>query len=430
MNFKKVSKVGIILLISLFATTTLFAAGIKEVSNNSTLAIIENIENNGNDFNFQVLTETDEIYVNFNSADTTSILDLASYQIGDYIEIGNLKDSNGTLTSDSVRYVTPLVLSGAVSFHPVTPQIEVPENDYGFDNNLDQSVNYAYGSLIVSSFQSQGLFLNAGYFVRGVLEAVKLEDQSMFNVEQLNNFLQQYQAAVQADNTILPKDFGSEYTLEEIEKLPVASELADQFAYSYGFMFAANFLTTGFPLDASIFSQGFLDAAFENEMAISNYQMQNSIRDFEEKFTADQEAKLNAAKEKNLKEANDFLAVNKDAKDVITTDSGLQYKVLTEGDGAIPASDATVVLNYELTLPNGQVVDSSYERGETATIPLTNVIEGFREAVSNMKTGSTIIAWIPPQIGYGEDGNNAIEPNMLLTFKIELISIEAPTVTQ
>ena len=200
--------------------------------------------------------------------------------------------------------------------------------------------------------------------------------------------------------------------------------MGQKFAYTYGYMFAVNFAQSGFPLNSEFLINGFLDAAFARDSQISEYQQQNAVRDFEAQFTAKQKAAAKTLAESNLKSANQFLATNKTNSDVVTLEDGLQYKILTPADGATPVKSDIVTVNYELSTPTGKVLDSSYQRGKPSQFPLSAVIPGFQEAVENMHVGETIIAWVHPDLGYGVDGNTSVEPNTLLTFKIELISID------
>lgn len=136
-----------------------------------------------------------------------------------------------------------------------------------------------------------------------------------------------------------------------------------------------------------------------------------------------QEAAATAATEA-LETGNAFLASNKDAEGVTTTESGLQYKVLTEGTGDKPAATDTVEVHYEGKLLDGTVFDSSYARGEPAQFPVGGVIKGWVEALQLMPSGSTWEVYIPADLAYGERGAGGdIGPNETLIFKVELIKI-------
>ncbi|HUL17884.1 MAG TPA: FKBP-type peptidyl-prolyl cis-trans isomerase [Steroidobacteraceae bacterium] len=129
-----------------------------------------------------------------------------------------------------------------------------------------------------------------------------------------------------------------------------------------------------------------------------------------------------AAGDANHAAAAKFLAENGKKPGVITTASGLQYKVLTPGSGVSPNPTDEVTVNYKGTLLNGNEFDSSYKRGEPAKFPLNRVIPGWSEGVGLMKPGAKYQLWIPPQLGYDLHSPPGIPPGSLLVFEVELIS--------
>lgn len=119
-----------------------------------------------------------------------------------------------------------------------------------------------------------------------------------------------------------------------------------------------------------------------------------------------------------------FLAENSTKEGVVTTPSGLQYLVLTEGTGKSPNAKDTVVVHYRGTLLNGSEFDSSYERREPAEFPLNRVIKGWTEGVQLMKEGSKFRFFIPPNLAYGSRGAGIdIGPNETLIFEVELMKV-------
>lgn len=119
-----------------------------------------------------------------------------------------------------------------------------------------------------------------------------------------------------------------------------------------------------------------------------------------------------------------YLRQNKEKPGVITTASGLQYKVETEGKGVRPAKSDTVAVHYEGKLIDGTVFDSSYQRGQPAVFPLDAVIPGWTEGVQLMTPGSIYHFTIPPELGYGARGApGTIPPNSVLIFKVELLAV-------
>lgn len=119
-----------------------------------------------------------------------------------------------------------------------------------------------------------------------------------------------------------------------------------------------------------------------------------------------------------------FLSENKEKPGVITTASGLQYQVITEGTGPKPAATDVVLVHYEGKLIDGSVFDSSYQRGQPAAFPLNQVIPGWTEGVQLMPTGSKYHFVVPPELGYGARGaGGVIPPGAVLEFDIELLAI-------
>ena len=125
--------------------------------------------------------------------------------------------------------------------------------------------------------------------------------------------------------------------------------------------------------------------------------------------------------DQNKKAGADFLAANKSKDGVVELPSGLQYRIDKLGDGIKPAAEDTVVVHYKGTKLDGTVFDSSYDRGEPATFPLTGVIQGFSEGLQQVPAGSKVTLWIPGELAYGQRGSSdQIGPYELLTFEMEL----------
>jgi len=136
-------------------------------------------------------------------------------------------------------------------------------------------------------------------------------------------------------------------------------------------------------------------------------------------FTAAQELKTEASKIENDK----FMAENGKQSGVITTESGLQYKVISEGKGPKPKVDDVVKVHYHGTLINGEVFDSSVQRGEPAEFEIGRVIEGWKEGVQLMPVGSKYMFWVPTELGYGPMGPQAPHYDKILIFEVELFEI-------
>jgi FKBP-type peptidyl-prolyl cis-trans isomerase FklB len=134
----------------------------------------------------------------------------------------------------------------------------------------------------------------------------------------------------------------------------------------------------------------------------------------------------NKQAEMNLKKGEEFLMENKTKPGVVELPSGLQYKILQEGTGESPDPHDKVTVHYEGKLVDGRVFDSSFERGKPAEFAVNRVIEGWTEALQLMKPGSEWMLYIPPDLAYGDNPRSGgiIEPNMVLVFRVKLLSVE------
>ncbi|MDL2212492.1 FKBP-type peptidyl-prolyl cis-trans isomerase [Bacteroides sp. OttesenSCG-928-D19] len=126
----------------------------------------------------------------------------------------------------------------------------------------------------------------------------------------------------------------------------------------------------------------------------------------------------------NKKAGEEFLAANKGKEGVVTTESGLQYKVIKAGNGEIPQKDSRVKVHYKGTLTDGTEFDSSYGRGEPSTFRADQVIAGWTEALTLMPVGSKWELYIPQNLAYGTRNQGQIKPFSALVFEVELLSIE------
>ena len=197
----------------------------------------------------------------------------------------------------------------------------------------------------------------------------------------------------------------------------------DSVCYSIGVTYGSGFAEQlkSFPggeanKDAII--AGFIQALNEKETKITPEKAQEIIQTYFKNAAMKEAAETKAEGEK-------FLAENKTKEGVITTPSGLQYKVITEGKGAKPQKDSRVTVHYKGTLLDGTEFDSSYSRNEPTQFGVNQVIPGWTEGLQLMPVGSKYIFWIPSDLAYGERGaGQQIKPNSVLTFEVELISID------
>lgn len=160
------------------------------------------------------------------------------------------------------------------------------------------------------------------------------------------------------------------------------------------------------------------------ELAMTDEEAAAVRQEYVARRQAEQQAESSAISAKNSAEGQAFLAANKAKEGVKTTESGLQYKVVTMGTGAKPAATDTVKVHYRGTLLDGTEFDSSYSRNEPITFALNRVIPGWTEGVQLMPVGSKFEFFIPSELAYGEAGGGPIPPNSTLKFEVELLDIE------
>ena len=192
----------------------------------------------------------------------------------------------------------------------------------------------------------------------------------------------------------------------------------DKFSYALGLSMGNNFKSSGIQtLSVTDFANG-VKAVYEGEKPEMTYdEAKQVINDF---FTQMQRE----VNDRNRAEGEAFLAENKKKSGVVVLPSGLQYEVLTEGKGKKPAATDRVQCHYHGTLINGEVFDSSIERGEPAVFGVSQVIPGWVEALQLMPEGSKWRLFIPSDLAYGENGaGGKIAPNSTLIFDVELLKV-------
>jgi FKBP-type peptidyl-prolyl cis-trans isomerase FklB len=181
-------------------------------------------------------------------------------------------------------------------------------------------------------------------------------------------------------------------------------------------------------LDVDTLVKSFKDAVGGGTTLITEEQDREIFQNFQKDLQVKAMEKRKLAGEKNKKDGEAFLAENKGKTGVITTASGLQYKVLTAGTGESPKEFDTVSVNYRGTLIDGTEFDSSYKRGQPYSTPLNRVVRGWTEALQLMKVGDKWQLFIPASLAYGERGSGpTIGPESVLIFELELLSVTAGT---
>ncbi len=200
-----------------------------------------------------------------------------------------------------------------------------------------------------------------------------------------------------------------------------------EIGYSMGMMFAERIQADIEDLETEAFIQGVVDGLEGNEPRLSAEERQQRMQTYQQRMQdqqlAQQEQQQGAAAS-NLEESERFLEKNAEKDGIRTTESGLQYEVLEEGDGASPEANATVTVHYTGELMDGSVFDSSHDRGQPASFPLQNVIPGWTEGLQLMNEGGRYRFFIHPELAYGEQAPSSIGPNQALIFEVELLEVE------
>jgi len=201
------------------------------------------------------------------------------------------------------------------------------------------------------------------------------------------------------------------------------TDARQKFSYGLGMSLGNNLKRSGVDpaqVDMELIVKGMKDAS-AGKTLLTDTEARDAIMAFQA------EARTQLAG-KNKKAAEEFLAANATKAGIVSTPSGLQYKVLAEGSGESPKSLDNVTVHYKGTLLDGTEFDSSYKRNQPATFGVGSVIKGWTEALQLMRPGAKYELFIKPELAYGEAGRPGIPPNSLLTFEVELLSFQSQPV--
>ncbi len=199
----------------------------------------------------------------------------------------------------------------------------------------------------------------------------------------------------------------------------------DRISYALGLSMGNNFKASGIKeINVQDFADGVAAVYTGLAPRMSYDEAKAEIQRFFGEMQKEQEEQAARMADVNAKAGREFLLENGKRVEVKTTESGLQYEVLTEGKGAKPTASDKVTVHYTGKLIDGTVFDSSVERGEPATFGVTQVIPGWVEALQLMSEGAKYRLYIPSQLAYGPQGAGPIGPNQTLIFDVELLKIE------
>jgi len=206
-----------------------------------------------------------------------------------------------------------------------------------------------------------------------------------------------------------------------------AVELRDagsQLGYSIGYQIGSDFRRQGVEISPEMLTRGIGDAASGTEPLLKPAEMRATLSRLQQRVSAQDQQPQPTVVAAQPATAEAFLAGNAGREGVVTLPSGLQYKVLAEGEGATPGATDSVTVHYRGTLVDGTEFDSSYSRNRPATFAVNRVIAGWTEALQLMQEGDKWQLFIPPALAYGERGaGKRIPPNSALIFEVELLSV-------
>ena len=198
----------------------------------------------------------------------------------------------------------------------------------------------------------------------------------------------------------------------------LCKNMTDSFSYALGVQVAGFYRQQGVKkINATLLAKAIADLYSNKKLVLSNEGIDLALIGGTDSM---QYQKLKTS----LSTGKKFLGENKKKQGVVTTLSGLQYEVLTQGTGAKPTVASTVVCHYKGTLLDGTEFDNSYARNSPAEFPLTNVIKGWTEALQLMPVGSKYKLYIPYNLGYGMNDHGNIPGGSTLVFEVELLNIK------
>jgi FKBP-type peptidyl-prolyl cis-trans isomerase len=199
----------------------------------------------------------------------------------------------------------------------------------------------------------------------------------------------------------------------------------DKVSYGIGVDVARNFTRLGIDFDLDVLVKGLRDALAGGNLLMSETDLRATMNDYQSELKGRMLQAMQVAAADNKKKGDAFLEENKKKEGVVTLPSGLQYKILTAGEGKKPTDADMVECQYRGTLINGTEFDSSYWAGKPATLKVTGLIPGWTEALKLMPVGSKWQLFIPPQLAYGERGaSRDVGPNATLIFELDLLAIK------
>jgi FKBP-type peptidyl-prolyl cis-trans isomerase FklB len=194
-------------------------------------------------------------------------------------------------------------------------------------------------------------------------------------------------------------------------------------SYSVGWDIGADIKRRSTEFDVESLIAAIRDVVAENEPKVSTEEMRTLLTALQEKVRAEQVEQFRALSEKNQAESEAFLIANKSKTGIVALPSGVQYRIIEEGDGPRPGLESKVSVHYRGSKLDGREFDSSFARGTPEEFTVNAVLKGWQEVLPLMKQGSTWQIFVPPELAFGARGNPPVGPNEALMFDLKLVEI-------
>jgi FKBP-type peptidyl-prolyl cis-trans isomerase FklB len=194
-------------------------------------------------------------------------------------------------------------------------------------------------------------------------------------------------------------------------------------SYAVGWDIGEDIQRRGAEFDVETIIAAIRDSAAAKDPQIPNEEMVAMLTELQQKVRQEQAEAFQKLADENQKASEEFMAANLSKNGIVALPSGIQYRVIEEGEGARPGMDATVKVHYRGSKTDGHEFDSSFARGVPEEFPVSTVLKGWQEVLPLMKTGATWQVFVPPELAFGARGNPPVGPNEALVFDLKLVEI-------
>lgn len=215
---------------------------------------------------------------------------------------------------------------------------------------------------------------------------------------------------------------GANVGIQAVRSLPAPEDLTDRFSYAYGYLFSST-IEERKDISEEYFLRGMLD--YFGTSYFSQDELDDILLEYQMSRLVIKNTQFEALSRLNRESAEAFLEMNSLRSGVYTLDSGLEYEIISKGNGGECVEEGDVVIiDYSITLSDGTLADASLNRGtEGDEFAVDSMLPGFREALMEMEEGDCFRFWIPPELGFGSSGRDPVGPNEMLIFEVKLLDV-------